>query len=158
MLGEMLKLAAGINIIHVPYRGAGQSVSDLLAGQVQMIFETTAILLPHVQGGRLRALAVATEARSPLLPGVPTTAESGYPKLIASFWSGLLAPAGTAPAVVEKLNVAINDVLKSNDAQAGLARLGAEAKIGSPQDFAAFIDAETPRWAAIANETGIKVD
>jgi tripartite-type tricarboxylate transporter receptor subunit TctC len=78
-----------------PYRGAGQSVTDLLAGQVQMIFETTAILLPHVQGGRLRALAVATQARSPLLPGVPTTAEGGYPKLVASFWSGLLAPAGT---------------------------------------------------------------
>src|SRR5262249_15613765 len=81
----------------VPYRGAGQSVTDLLAGQVQMIFETTAILLPHVQGGRLRALAVATQARSPLLPGVPTTAEGGYPKLVPSFWSGLLAPAGARP-------------------------------------------------------------
>ena len=158
MLGEMLKLAADINIIHVPYRGAGQSVTDLLAGQVQMIFETTAILLPHVQGGRLRALAVATEARSPLLPGVPTTAESGYPKLLASFWSGLLAPAGTPSPIVEKLNAAINEILRSKDAQAGFARLGAEAKIGSPQDFAAFIAAEAPRWTAIANETGIKVD
>ena len=158
MLGEMLKLAADINIIHVPYRGAGQSVTDLLAGQVQMIFETTAILLPHVQGGRLRALAVATEARSPLLPGVPTPAESGYPKLLASFWSGLLAPAGTPSPIVEKLNAAINEILRSKDAQAGFARLGAEAKIGSPQDFAAFIAAEAPRWTAIANETGIKVD
>src|SRR5262249_58249520 len=91
---EGLRGSADIKIIHVPYRGAGQSVTDLLAGQVRMIFETTAILLPHVQGGRLRALAVATQARSPLLPDVPTTAESGYPKLIASFWSGLLAPAG----------------------------------------------------------------
>src|SRR6516165_2278203 len=94
----------------------------------------TAILLPHVQGGRLRALAVATEARSPLLPGVPTTAESGYPKLLASFWSGLLAPAGTPSPIVEKLNAAINEILRSKDAQAGFARLGAEAKIGSPQD------------------------
>jgi tripartite-type tricarboxylate transporter receptor subunit TctC len=158
MLGEMLKLTAGINIVHVPYRGAGQSVTDLIAGQVQMIFETTAILLPHVEGGRLRALAVATEARSPLLPGVPTTTESGYPKLLASFWSGLLAPAGTPPAIVEKLNAAINEILKSKEAQQGLARLGAEAKIGSPQDFAAFIAKEAPRWAAIANETGIKVE
>src|SRR5262247_533795 len=158
MLGEMLKRTADINIIHVPYRGAGQSVTDLLAGQVQMIFETTAILLPHVQGGRLRALAVATQARSPLLPGVPTTAESGYPKLVASFWSGLLAPAGTPSPIVAKLNAAINDILKSNEAQAGFARLGAEAKLGSPQDFAAFIAAEAPRWTAIANETGIKVD
>jgi tripartite-type tricarboxylate transporter receptor subunit TctC len=158
MLGEMLKLMADIDIVHVPYRGAGQSVTDLLAGQVQMIFETTAILLPHVEGGRLRALAVATEARSPLLPGVPTTAESGYPKLLASFWSGLLAPAGTPPGIVEKLNVAVNEILKSKEAQAGLARLSAEAKIGSPQDFAAFIAVEAPRWAAIASATGIKVD
>jgi tripartite-type tricarboxylate transporter receptor subunit TctC len=158
ILGEMLKLAAGINIVHVPYRGAGQSVTDLLAGQVQMIFETTAILLPHVEGARLRALAVATEARSPLLPEVPTTAESGYPKIIASFWSGLLAPAGTPPAIVEKLNATANEILKSKEAQAGLARLGAEARIGAPRDFAAFIAAETPRWAAIANETGIKVE
>ena len=158
MLGEMLKLAADIDIIHIPYRGAGQSVTDLVAGQVQMIFETTAILLPHVEGGRLRALAVATDKRSALLPDVPTTAESGYPKLLASFWSGLLAPVGTPTPIVEKLNGAVNEILKSKDAQAGLARLSAEAKIGSPQDFAAFIGAEAPRWAAIANETGIRVD
>ncbi len=158
LLGEMLKVMAGVDIVHVPYRGAGRSVTDVLAGQVQMIFETTAILLPHVESGKLRALAVAAEARSPLLPGVPTTAENGYPKLIASFWSGLLAPAGTPAAIVEKLNGAVNDILKSKEAQAGLARLSAEAKIGSPQDFAAFIATEAPRWAAIANETGVKVD
>jgi tripartite-type tricarboxylate transporter receptor subunit TctC len=158
ILGEMLKLAAGINIVHVPYRGAGQSVTDLLAGQVQMIFETTAILLPHVEGAKLRALAVATEARSPRLPEVPTTAESGYPKIIASFWSGLLAPTGTPAAIVERLNAAANEILKSKEAQAGLARLGAEARIGAARDFAAFIAAETPRWAAIASETGIKVE
>jgi tripartite-type tricarboxylate transporter receptor subunit TctC len=158
ILGEMLKHAAGIELVHIPYRGAGQSVTDLLAGQVKMIFETTAILLPHVQGDRLRALAVATEARSPLLPDVPTTAESGYPKILASFWSGLLAPAGTPAAIVDKLNATVNEILKSNEAQSGLARLGAEAKIGAPKDFAAFIATETPRWAAIANETGIKVD
>jgi tripartite-type tricarboxylate transporter receptor subunit TctC len=158
MLGEMLKLMAGINIVHIPYRGAGQSVTDLVAGQVQMIFETTAILLPHVEGGRVRALAVATEARSPLLPDVPTTAESEYPKLVASFWSGLLAPAGTPTGIVEKLNASVNDILKSGEAQAGLTRLGAQAKIGTRQDFAAFIAAETPRWAAIANEIGVKID
>jgi tripartite-type tricarboxylate transporter receptor subunit TctC len=158
MLGEMLKLMADVNIVHVPYRGAGQSVTDLLAGQTQMIFETTAILLPHVEGGRLRALAVAAETRSPLMPDVPTTAESGYPKLIASFWSGLLAPAGTPAAIVDRLNVAVNEILASKDAQSGLARLNAEAKIGSPKDFAAFIAVEAPRWAAIANATGVKVD
>jgi tripartite-type tricarboxylate transporter receptor subunit TctC len=158
LLGEMLKVMAGVDIVHVPYRGAGRSVTDVVAGQVQMIFETTAILLPHIESGKLRALAVAAEARSPLLPGVPTTAQSGYPKLIASFWSGVLAPAGTPPAIVAKLNGAINEILKSKEAQDGLARLSAEARIGSPQDFAAFIASETPRWAAIANETGVKVD
>jgi len=158
ILGEMLRHAAGIELVHIPYRGAGQSVTDLLAGQVKMIFETTAILLPHVEGGRLRPLAVATEVRSPLLPDVPTTAESGYPKILASFWSGLLAPAGTPAPIVDKLNATVNEILKSKEAQTGLARLGAEAKIGAPKDFAAFIAVETPRWAAIANETGIKVD
>jgi len=158
MLGEMFKLMASINIVHVPYRGAGQSVTDLLAGQVKTIFETTAILLPHVQAGKLRALALATETRSPRLPDVPTTAESGYPKLLASFWSGLLAPAATPTGIVEKLNAAVNEILKSKNAQDGLARLSAEAKIGTPGDFAAFIAAEAPRWATIAAETGIKVD
>ena len=158
LLGEMLKVMAGVDIVHVPYRGAGRSVTDVVAGQVQMIFETTAILLPHIESGKLRALAVAAEARSPLLPGVPTTAENGYPKLTASFWSGVLAPAGTPAAIVAKLNGAINEILKSKEAQDGLARLSAEARIGSPQDFAAFIASETPRWAAIANETGVKVD
>ncbi len=158
MLGEMLKLMAGINIIHVPYRGAGRSVTDVLAGQVQMIFETTAILLPHIEAGKLRPLAMAAEVRSPLLPEVPTTVESGYPKLIASFWSGLLAPAGTPTSIVDKLNGAVNEILRSKEAQTGLARLSAEARIGSPQDFAAFIAAEATRWAAIAAETGIKVD
>ena len=158
MLGEMLKLMAGINIIHVPYRGAGRSVTDVLAGQVQMIFETTAILLPHIEAGKLRPLAMAAEVRSPLLPEVPTTVESGYPKLLASFWSGLLAPAGTPTSIIDKLNGAVNEILRSKEAQTGLARLSAEARIGSPQDFAAFIAAEAPRWAAIAAETGIKVD
>ena len=158
LLGEMLKVMAGVDIVHVPYRGAGRSVTDVVAGQVQMIFETTAILLPHIESGKLRALAVAAEARSPLLPGVPTTAENGYPELTASFWSGVLAPAGTPAAIVAKLNGAINEILKSKEAQDGLSRLSAEARIGSPQDFAAFIASETPRWAAIANETGVKVD
>jgi tripartite-type tricarboxylate transporter receptor subunit TctC len=158
ILGEMLKRAAGIDLVHIPYRGAGQSVTDLLAGQVQMIFETTAILLPHVEGGRLRPLAVATEKRSPLLPDVPTTIEGGYGKIIASFWSGLLAPAGTSPAIVAKLNASVSAILQSQEAQAGLRRLGAEAPIGAPEDFAGFIAAETPRWAAIADETGIKID
>ena len=158
MLGELLKLTAGIDIVHIPYRGAGQSVTDLVAGQVQMIFETFPILLPHIEAGKLRPLAVAAEVRSKALPDVPTTVESGYPTLLASFWSGLLAPAGTPKAIVDKLNLAINDILRSPQAQVALARLNAEARVGSPQDFAAFIAAEAQRWTAIAKAAGIKVE
>jgi tripartite-type tricarboxylate transporter receptor subunit TctC len=158
MLGELLKLLTGTDIVHVPYRGAGQSVGDLVAGQVQMIFETFPILLPHIEAGKLRPLAVAAEARSRQLPEVPTTVESGYPTLVASFWSGLLAPAGTPPAIINTLNAATNDILRSPEAQTGLARLNAEARIGSPQDFAAFIAAEQKKWSDVAKAANIKVD
>jgi tripartite-type tricarboxylate transporter receptor subunit TctC len=158
MLGEMLRLAAGIDIAHVPYRGAGQSVTDVTAGQVPMIFEATSVLMSHVQSGRLRALAICTEERSKLLPDVPTTGEAGYPTLLASFWSGFLAPAGTPEPIVGKLNATINDILRSPEAQTGLARLNADVRIGSPQDFARFIAAEAPRWAQIAKAANIRID
>ena len=158
MLGEMLRLMADIDLAHIPYRGAGQSVSDLVAGQVKMIFETFPILLPHIEAGKLRPLAVAAEVRSRQLPDVPTTVESGYPTLLASFWSGILAPAATPAAIVDKLNGAINDILRSPEAQTGLARLNAEARIGSPQDFAAFIASEAKKWADVAKAANIKVD
>ena len=158
MLGEMFRLMAGIDIVHIPYRGAGQSVGDVVAGQVPMIFETFPILLPHIQAGKLRPLAVAAEVRAKALPDVPTTVESGYPKLLASFWSGVLAPPGTPAPIIDKLNVAINDILRTPQAQEGLARLYAEAKIGSPKDFANFITSEAQRWTVVAHEAGIKVD
>ena len=158
MLGELLKLTAGIDIVHIPYRGAGQSVGDVVAGQVQMIFETFPILLPHIENGKLRPLVICADVRSKVLPDMPTSAESGYPTLLAAFWSGVLAPAGTPKAIIDKLNAAINDVLRSQQAQSALARLYAEAKIGSPQDFAAFIAAEAAKWTEVANAAGIKVE
>src|SRR5262249_26766767 len=132
MLGEMLKREAGMDIAHRPSRGAAQSATALVAGQVQMIFEPPATLLPHVEGGRLRARAVATEARSPLLPGVPTTAESGHPKLLASFWSGLLAPAGAPSPTAAKTNAPINAVPPSKEPPASPARVGPGAETRSP--------------------------
>ena len=158
MLGEMFRLMADIDIVHISYRGAGQSVGDVVAGQVPMIFETFPILLPHIEADKLRPLAIAAESRSKVLPDVPTTIESGYPKLLASFWSGFLAPPNTPAAIVDKLNGAINDILRGPEAQAGLARLYAEARIGSPADFASFIAAEAQRWTVVANQAGIKVD
>jgi tripartite-type tricarboxylate transporter receptor subunit TctC len=158
LLGEMLKLIAGIDLVHVPYRSAALAVTDLLAGQVQMEFETMPLLLPHIEAGKLKALAIADATRSPQLPDVPTTIESGMPTLQATFWSGVLAPAGTPERTVDKLNAAINEILKSKEIEAILARLSAKPKIGSPQDFAAFVTAESQKWTAIVNAAGIKAD
>jgi tripartite-type tricarboxylate transporter receptor subunit TctC len=158
LLGEMFRLMTGIDILHVPYRGPGLAVADLLAGQVQMEFETIPILLPHIEAGKLRALAVADESRNPQLPDVPTTVEAGLRALQATFWSGVLAPAGTPKGVVDRLNAAINEILKSREVEAMLARLSARPKIGSPQDFVAFVAAESQKWTTVVNAAGIKAD
>jgi tripartite-type tricarboxylate transporter receptor subunit TctC len=158
LLGEMLRLTASIEITHVPYRGPAQIITDLIAGQVQMDFETIALLLPHVEAGKLRALALADTTRSPQLPAVPTTGESGFPRLQGTFWAGVLAPAGTPAAIVGRLNATINDILKTPELEATLVKLSARPKIGSPQDFAAFMAAETQKWAAVVKEANIRVD
>jgi tripartite-type tricarboxylate transporter receptor subunit TctC len=158
LLGEMFRLLTGVDLLHVPYRGPGLAVQDLLGGQVQMEFETLPILLPHVEAGKLRALAIADATRNPQLPDVPTTTEAGLPTLQATFWSGVLAPASTPPAVVNKLNAAINDILRSKEIEAVLARLSARPKISTPQEFAAFVAAESQKWTAVVNAAGIKAE
>ena len=156
ILGELFKSTAGIDMLHVPYRGAAAAITGLLAGQVQVYFETTTVLLAHIEAGTMRPLAVLSAARFPLLAAIPTSAESGYPTLKATLWSGMLAPAGTPRAVLEKLNAAINDGLRSADMQVTLKRLGAEARGGTSQEFAAFLASEVQRWAAIIAATRIK--
>jgi tripartite-type tricarboxylate transporter receptor subunit TctC len=156
ILGELFKSTAGIDMLHVPYRGAAAAITGLLAGQVQVYFETTTVLLPHIEAGTMRPLAVLSAARFPLLAAIPTSAESGYPTLKATLWSGMLAPAGTPRAVLEKLNAAINDGLRSADMQVTLKKLGAEARGGTSQEFAAFLASEVQRWAAIIAATRIK--
>jgi tripartite-type tricarboxylate transporter receptor subunit TctC len=158
LLGEMLRLTAAIEITHVPYRGPAQIITDLIAGQVQMDFETITLLLPHVEAGKLKALALADTVRSPQLPNVPTTIESGFPKLQATFWSGVLAPAGTPANVVGKLNATINDIMRSRELAAILGNLSAKPKVGTPQDFAAFMTVETEKWAAVVKGANIRVD
>jgi|SRR5215467_3333220 len=158
LLGEMFKLMAGVEILHVPYRGPAAAVTDLLAGQVQMYFDTIGLLIPHIEAGKLKALAVADEARDPQLPNVPTTIESGFPKLQATFWIGVLAPAGTPTIIVNKLNAEINTIMKTNEAEAILAKLSARPKVGSPEDFAAFMAAETQKWAAVVTGANIKAE
>ncbi len=158
LLGEMLKLLAGLDMVHVPYKGAAPALTDLMTGHVQMYFETVASMYPHVEAGKLRALAVADDTRNSHLPETPTTAEAGYPKLKATLWMGVLAPAGTPAAIVNRLNAAINDALRTPDFETAFARVSAKAKIGSPQDFADFLGAETRKWAEVVNAAGIKVE
>jgi tripartite-type tricarboxylate transporter receptor subunit TctC len=158
LLGELLKLETGVNIVHVPYRGTAAALADLLAGQVQMFFDTTTVVVPQIQSGKLRPLAVTGEARNFQLPEVPTTAEAGFPKLLATFWLGLFAPTGTPAAVIAKLNAAINESFNTDEMRARFAKLGAEMKLGTPESFGSFIAAERARWVGVTGAAGIKVD
>ena len=158
LLGEMFRQLTGANIVHVPYKGASPAVTDLLAGQVQMYFDTVALFLPYLQAGKLKALAVADDTRSASLPAVPTTTESGFPTLQATFWAGMVAPMGTPAHVIEKLNTSINEFLRSAEVEATLAKFNAKPKIGSPQDFAKFWRAETEKWTNVVTSAGIKAD
>jgi len=156
VLGELLKLVVDIKLTHIPYRGSAPAITDLLGGQIQMMFDTPVVFLSHIQAGRLRALAITSAARSPQLPDVPTMIESGLPRLQASLWSGLLAPAGTPAAVVARLNAAFNTAMNTPETKASLQKLGAEPNAMSPDEFGRFLAAETRKWAAVVTEAGIK--
>jgi tripartite-type tricarboxylate transporter receptor subunit TctC len=156
VLGELLKLVADIRLTHIPYRGSAPAITDLLGGQIQMMFDTPVVLLSHIQAGKLRALAITSPARSPQLPDVPTMAESGLPRLQASLWSGLLAPLGTPAPVVARLNSAFNAAMNTPETKASLRKLGAEPNAMSPEAFSRFLAAETRRWSAVVAEAGIK--
>jgi tripartite-type tricarboxylate transporter receptor subunit TctC len=158
LLGEMFKAAAGIDIVHVPYKGPANALTDMLAGQVQMGFETSPLILPLAQSGRLKVLAAASARRAALLPDVPTTAESGFAELRGGFWSGIVAPARTPVATVGTLNAAINSAMQAESIQEALLKLGAESRLGSPGDFRSFLAVETRKWTAIIKTAGLKID
>ena len=142
--------------MHVPYKASTRAIADLAAGHVQMLFDGPAVIAPQIAAGRLRALAVASEARTPLIAEVPTMIESGFGRFIANYWAAVAAPSGTPDKIVGRLNAAINDALRTSDVQAALAKLGADAKIGSPQDAATFIAAKSAKWAVVAKAAGVK--
>src|SRR5499427_6576034 len=158
LLGTLFRVKAGIDIIYVPYRGSAQSVTDLLGGQTQMTIDGLTGLYPLVKDGRLRALAVASATRWPLLPDVPTLAESGFPDFVIDAWTGVVAPAGTPATIVTRLNAAINEGLKSAEAKRSLEKISAVARLGAPADFVAFLAAELPKWAEVVKVSGAKVD
>jgi len=153
---EYLKLKAGLFMLHIPYRGTAASVTDVIAGQVSCTFTGAPAVLPLVRSGRLRALAVSSSQRLSVAPEVPTVAESGYPGFEADQWYGLVAPAGTPPALVARLNAEVNTALAMLDVAQQLAVEGAVAVPGTPAAFGDLIRREIPRWAAVVKVGNIK--
>jgi len=158
LLSTLFKTEAKIDVVFIPYAGSAQSVDDLLGGRTQFTIDGLVTLLPLIQAGKLRALAIARGERWPALPDVPTLVESGYPDFVLDAWTGLVAPAGTPRGIVDQLNAAVNAGLKSPAAQENLARFSAIAKVGTPEDFKEFLAEQTRRWGGIVKLAGARVD
>ncbi len=152
--GELFKSMTGTEILHVPYKGSSPALTDLLGGQVMMMFDNLPSAMQHIRGGKLRALAVTAAKRSPELPDVPTVAEAGVKGFEATSWFGLFAPAGTPPQVVSKLNAAIVKALGSAEVKKKLSEQGAEPHPEKPEQFAAFIRAESAKWTKVVRDSG----
>ncbi len=158
---EYLKMQTGISLLHIPYRGTAPSIADLLGGQVQALFTGVPALLPHIKAGRMRALSVSSPKRLPVLPDVPTVAESGIPgtrDFEADQWYGLVAPAGTPANVVTLLNQHVNKALESPEVRARMANEGADPTPATPQAFGQLIAREIPRWARVVKSAQIHLD
>jgi tripartite-type tricarboxylate transporter receptor subunit TctC len=155
--GEMFMAMTGVKMTHVPYRGAGPALTDLIAGQVDVIFDNLPSSIGHIKGGALRALAVTTDKRSDALPDVPTVAET-VPGYEASAWFGIGAPKGTPPDIIAKLNKAVNEALADPKMVARLAELGGTVMPGTPEEFGKVIQAETDKWAKVVQFSGASID
>jgi tripartite-type tricarboxylate transporter receptor subunit TctC len=155
MLAAWFKSLTATDILIVPYNGAAGDMTDLMAGQIDLAIETGSIVLPHLSDGTMRALATATPQRLPELPNVPTLIESGVPGYVATSWTGLAGPPGTPPAIVAKLNAALNAGLAAPDLQAKLKNLGAKGQPGTPAAFADFVATEEPKWIAMVKLSGV---
>lgn len=155
---EMLKAMAGIDIVHVPYKGGGPATTDLIAGQVQLQFTSIPSMMPYIKSGRLKALAVGSATRSAALPDVPTIAESGVPGYEYTTWYGIFAPLGTPAPVIAKLNAGIGQALRSPDLIQRLASQGAEPAPGAPEGLAKHLRNESARWARIIKSAGIRIE
>ena len=156
LAGELLKINGKLNIVHVPYRGAAPAVNDLLGGQVQMMFADIPVLLPHVQAGKLKALAIASKARSPSLPDVKTLGELGLANVDAENWYGMVGPAKMPADIIAKLNAVTVEALKSPDVIQKLSPQGANLVGNKPEEFAVFIKSEIAKWAKVVEASGAK--
>jgi tripartite-type tricarboxylate transporter receptor subunit TctC len=154
--GEMFKMRAGIDIVHIPFKGTGEALTDVMAGRGDMMFAPTVSALPFVKQGKLRALAVTTPARAGALPDVPTVAEAGLPGYAFDSWFGVLAPAGTPKEVIQAVNAEIGKALASPDVRERLAAQGAEARASTPQEFSSYIQAEIGKLAPVVKQSGVR--
>jgi tripartite-type tricarboxylate transporter receptor subunit TctC len=158
MAAELFKSVTGAPITHVPYKGSGPAVADLVGGRVQIMFDAAPSLIAHIRSGKLRVLAAASAQRNRLLPEVATFAELGYPKVAVSLWYGLLAPAGTPRSAISRLNSEVTKVLQSPDVRERLQAQGAEPTPGTPEAFASFMQEEMAKWAPVVKQAGVKLD
>jgi tripartite-type tricarboxylate transporter receptor subunit TctC len=156
LAGELFKSLTGTDLLHVPYRGSGPAVVDLVAGRIAIMFDATPSLLPFITAGKLRVLAAASPERHRLLPDIPTFAELGLPRMDIALWYGIAAPAGTPRPIVQRLNTELVKILDLPDIRQSLADQGADVKSGSPEDFGAFMRDEQARWGVVVKQAGIK--
>lgn len=158
LTGELFKIAAGINIVHVPYKSIAPAITDLLGGQIQLAFPSPANVSGQVQAGRLRLLAVAAIKRTPAYPDVPTFEESAVPGMIAANWFGIMGPAKLPRAIVERLNLETHKALRNRDVQDRLITAGVESIPNSPQEFQKMLETEYARWAKVVKTAGLKAE
>jgi tripartite-type tricarboxylate transporter receptor subunit TctC len=157
LTGEMLRAAGNIDFVNIPHKGGAETVTGVLGRQIDFVLESPVILLPLIREGKLRALAVTSATRKPEIPDIPTMREGGA-DFVATLLSGVVAPAGTPPVIVSRLNAVINESLKSDDMKATLAKFGSEAKITSPLEFTAFMAAETQKWSNVAKAARVEIE
>jgi tripartite-type tricarboxylate transporter receptor subunit TctC len=158
MAGELLKAMAGVKIVHVPYKGSSGARTDVLGGQVDMMFDAIPTMSAHVASGKVKAIAVSGKAASPILPGVPTVDKSGVPGYTATIWLGVMAPKGTPQAVVEKINREVGKITRDAGVQAAWAKQGTDAVTMSVKDFDTFLRGDIAKWADVVKKAGIKID
>ena len=158
LAGELFKSTTGVDIVHVPYKGAGAVLTDLMGNQVQALITSVPTALPHIRSGKLRALMVTGSERNAMLPDVPSAKEAGIPRMDMDYWIGIGAPAGTPQAVVDKLNKAFNASLAQPDARKKIAEMGLTVVASTPAQAAQWVDSEIQRWSAVIKQAGIKAD
>jgi tripartite-type tricarboxylate transporter receptor subunit TctC len=158
LAGELFRSMTGVNIVHVPYRGQPPALNDLLAGQVQSLFGAPLAVIPHIRNGKIRALAVTGQKRSPAVPDVPTFGEAGMPGYDASTWNGIMVPIGTPRAIIERLHGEIVKILRAPNTLERLAGDGSVAVASTPEEFAAFIKAEHAKWGKVVREANIRIE